>query len=141
MVAATDRLAGYRQAIEDAGMEPAGVVCRGDFTASSGEHAMLRLLDRHPDVDAVFVASDLMALGALRALHRLGVRVPDYIAVVGFDDAALARHTTPLLTTIRQPVEEMGARSVAELLDAERTRATLDRRVVLPTTLVLRDSA
>jgi DNA-binding LacI/PurR family transcriptional regulator len=141
MVAATDRLVGYRQAIEDAGMEPAGVVCRGDFTASSGEHAMLRLLDRHPDVDAVFVASDLMALGALRALHRLGVRVPDYVAVVGFDDAALARHTPPLLTTVRQPVEEMGARSVAELLDAERSRATLDRRVVLPTTLVLRDSA
>jgi DNA-binding LacI/PurR family transcriptional regulator len=138
MVAASDRLTGYRQAMEEAGMEPAGVVCRGDFTASSGEHAMLRLLDRHPDVDAVFAASDMMALGALRALHRLGVRVPDYVAVVGFDDAALARHTVPLLTTVRQPVEEMGARSVVEVLDAG---AVGDRRVVMPTTLVLRDSA
>jgi DNA-binding LacI/PurR family transcriptional regulator len=67
--------------------------------------------------------------------------VPDYIAVVGFDDAALARHTVPLLTTVRQPVEEMGARSVAELLDAEFTHSILDHRVVMPTTLVLRDSA
>jgi DNA-binding LacI/PurR family transcriptional regulator len=134
MVAASDRLTGYRAAIEDAGARP--TVCRGDFTAVSGEHAMLRLLDRNPGVDAVFVASDQMALGALRALHRLGVRVPDYVAVVGFDDAALARHTVPLLTTVRQPVEDMGARSVAELLENAG-----DRRVIMPTTLVLRDSA
>jgi DNA-binding LacI/PurR family transcriptional regulator len=137
MSAAVDRLTGYRQAMEEAGRQPTGVVCRGDFTASSGEHAMLRLLDRHPDVDAVFVASDMMALGALRSLHRLGVRVPDYIAVIGFDDAALARHTVPLLTTVRQPVEEMAARSVAELLDMENAVG----KVVMPTNLVLRDSA
>ncbi|GAA3434239.1 hypothetical protein GCM10018954_038430 [Kutzneria kofuensis] len=98
---------------------------------------MLRLLDRYPALDAVFAASDLMAVGALRALRRLGVRVPEQVAVVGFDDAALARHTTPRLTTVRQPVEEMGARSVAELLVADESC----RAIVLPTNLVLRGSA
>jgi DNA-binding LacI/PurR family transcriptional regulator len=139
MTVADDRLTGYQQALTDAGLAPDRAVCRGDFTAASGEHAMLRLLDRYPDMDAVFAASDLMAMGALRVLHRLGVRVPDEVAVVGFDDAALARYTMPLLTTVRQPVEEMGARSVAELL-AQRGGDT-PRTVVLPTTLVLRDSA
>ncbi|HEX4722185.1 MAG TPA: LacI family DNA-binding transcriptional regulator [Pseudonocardiaceae bacterium] len=139
MTVADDRLAGYQQGLVEAGFEPDRAVCRGDFTAASGEHAMLRLLDRYPGMDAVFAASDLMAMGALRVLHRLGVRVPDEVAVVGFDDAALALHTMPLLTTVRQPVEEMGARSVAELL-AQR-RGDKHRTVVLPTTLVLRDSA
>jgi DNA-binding LacI/PurR family transcriptional regulator len=134
---ADDRLTGYRSALAEGGLTPDGIVCRGDFTADSGEHAMLRLLDRYPALDAVFAASDLMAFGALRGLRRLGVRVPDQVAVVGFDDAALARHTMPRLTTVRQPVEEMGARAVDELLAAdEPARAT-----VLPTSLVLRESA
>jgi DNA-binding LacI/PurR family transcriptional regulator len=137
MTAADDRLAGYRSALAEGGLAPDGIVCRGDFTVDSGEHAMLRLLDRHPDLDAVFAASDLMAVGALRGLRRLGVRVPDQVAVVGFDDAMLARHTTPRLTTVRQPVEEMGARSVDELLVADETCRT----IVLPTGLVLRESA
>jgi DNA-binding LacI/PurR family transcriptional regulator len=137
MVAADDRLAGYRSALAEGGLAPAGIVCRGDFTADSGEHAMLRLLDRHPALDAVFAASDLMAVGALRGLRRSGVRVPDQVAVVGFDDATLAGHTMPRLTTVRQPVEEMGARSVTELLVADETCRT----IVLPTSLVLRESA
>ncbi|HTI21111.1 MAG TPA: substrate-binding domain-containing protein, partial [Kutzneria sp.] len=103
----------------------------------SGEHAMLRLLDRYPTLDAVFAASDLMALGALRGLRRLGVQVPDQVAVVGFDDATLARHTMPRLTTVRQPVEELGVRAVAELLVADEPCRT----TVLPTSLVRRESA
>jgi DNA-binding LacI/PurR family transcriptional regulator len=137
MIVADDRLTGYRSALAEGGLAPEGIVCRGDFTADSGEHAMLRLLDRYPGVDAVFAASDLMAFGALRGLRRLGVRVPDQVAVVGFDDAALAQHTVPRLTTVRQPVEEMGARAVEELLVAEGP----GRATVLPTSLVLRESA
>jgi DNA-binding LacI/PurR family transcriptional regulator len=137
MIVADDRLAGYRSALAEGGLAPDGIVCRGDFTVDSGEHAMLRLFDRQPALDAVFAASDLMAFGALRGLRRLGVRVPDQVAVVGFDDATLARRTMPRLTTVRQPVEEMGARSVAELLAAEEPCRT----VVLPTSLVLRESA
>jgi DNA-binding LacI/PurR family transcriptional regulator len=137
MIVAADRLAGYRQAVADGGHPVGDAVCRGDFTAASGEHAMLRLLDRFPAVDAVFAASDLMALGALRALRRRGVRVPDDIAVVGFDDAALARYTVPALTTVRQPVEEMGAVAVTGLVSPHGP----DQRVIMPTTLVLRESA
>lgn len=141
MIAAGDRLAGYRQAMTDAGLDPDRAVARGDFTAASGEHAMLRLLDRSPGLDAVFAASDLMAFGALRVLRRLGVRVPDQVAVVGFDDAALARHTMPLLTTVRQPVTEMGARAVSELLASHASHAGKCRTIVLPTSLVVRESA
>jgi DNA-binding LacI/PurR family transcriptional regulator len=137
MIVADDRLTGYRSALAEGGLAPGGIVCRGDFTVDSGEHAMLRLLDRYPALDAVFAASDLMAFGALRGLRRLGVRVPDQVAVVGFDDAALAGRTVPRLTTVRQPVEEMGARAVAELLVAGQPCRT----TVLPTSLVLRESA
>ncbi|HEX3782108.1 MAG TPA: LacI family DNA-binding transcriptional regulator [Pseudonocardiaceae bacterium] len=135
MIVATDRLAGFQQAMADNGFAARETVFRGDFTAASGEHAMLRLLERSPDTDAVFVASDLMALGALRALRRRGIRVPEDIAVVGFDDDALARRTAPPLTTVRQPVEEMGALAVAGLLTGE-TGAR-----IVPTTLVVRESA
>jgi DNA-binding LacI/PurR family transcriptional regulator len=132
MIVAADRLRGYQRAMAE--REQRELVCRADFTVSSGEHAMLRLLERCPDVDAVFAASDPMALGALHALHGRGIRVPDDVAVFGFDDAELARHTTPPLSTVRQPVEDMGALAVASL-------AGPPARTIMPTTLVLRESA
>jgi DNA-binding LacI/PurR family transcriptional regulator len=135
MTVATDRLRGYQLAMAE--RDAPELVCRADFTAASGEHAMLRLLDRSPGLDAVFAASDLMAVGALRALRGRGLRVPEDIAVVGFDDATLARYTTPRLSTVRQPVEEMGARAAAGLLDAAGPPA----RVIMPTSMVLRESA
>jgi DNA-binding LacI/PurR family transcriptional regulator len=132
MTVAADRLRGYQLAMAE--QDAPEVVGRGEFTAASGEHAMLRLLDRSPGLDAVFVASDLMAAGALRALRGRGLRVPEDIAVLGFDDAALARHTAPPLSTVRQPVEEMAARAVTCLLGPP-------NQVIMPTTLVLRASA
>ncbi|MFD0328756.1 LacI family DNA-binding transcriptional regulator [Streptacidiphilus monticola] len=132
MAVGTDRLAGYRRAV--AGTQE--IVAYGDFGAASGEHAMLRLLDRRPKLDAVFAASDAMAAGALRALRRLGVRVPGDIAVVGFDDAVVAQRTSPQLTTVRQAVEEMGARAASALVRREPTAP-----VVLGTRLVVRESA
>ncbi len=134
MIVADDRLSGYRRAVAE--RDRPELVGRADFTASSGEHAMLRLLDSCPGLDAVFAASDLMALGALRALRGRGIRVPDDVAVFGFDDADLARHTTPPLSTVRQPVEDMGARAVAGLFQSDGPPA----RVIMPTTLVLRES-
>jgi DNA-binding LacI/PurR family transcriptional regulator len=101
---------------------------------------MWRLLDQRPALDAVFVASDIMAAGALHALHRAGRRVPEDVAVVGFDDLALARQTRPQLTTVRQPVEQFGSLAARYLMAAmegeERDEAT-----ILPTTLVPRESA
>ncbi|MCW2917221.1 MAG: transcriptional regulator, LacI family [Actinomycetia bacterium] len=136
-----DRLAGYRTAIASAGLATVGLIAHGDFREMSGEHAMNRLLDRRPDLDAVLVASDLMAVGAMRALHRAGRRVPDDVAVIGFDDAPLAQKIRPRLTTVRQPVEDMGTRMARELLARMAGKTSSDQGVVLKTKLIIRDSA
>jgi DNA-binding LacI/PurR family transcriptional regulator len=139
MSSGIDRFAGYRQVVQEAGLPE--LVVRGDYSQHSGEHAMTRLLERRPDLDAVFAASDLMAAGALRALRRAGRRVPEDVAVVGFDDDPIARHTLPPLTTVRQPVEEQGAtmaRRVMALIEHQDVPA---RESNLPTSLVRRESA
>jgi DNA-binding LacI/PurR family transcriptional regulator len=141
MTVGLDRLAGYRRVMVDAERSDHGLVFFGDFGQASGEHATTRLLERRPDVDAIFTASDLMAVGVLRALRRAGRRVPDDVAVIGFDDLPIGRHTDPPLTTIRQPIEEMGARMTRELLGLIVDGPSAPRRIVLDTELVLRASA
>lgn len=134
---AADRLQGYRDVVgEDA--DPA-LVAEGDFTHAGGEAAMRLLLDRRPDLDAVFVANDLSASGALRVLRAQGRRVPQDVAVVGFDDMSpIAEQTDPPLTTIRQDIEEMGRLMARMLLKG---RGDGPSGVILPTTLVRRASA
>ncbi|KAA2252236.1 LacI family transcriptional regulator [Solihabitans fulvus] len=139
MTVGADRLRGYWQAVVEAGRPDRGMVVFGDFGQGSGEHATARLLDRRPDVDAIFTASDLMAVGVLRALRRAGRRVPDDVAVIGFDGLPLGQRTAPPLTTVRQPIEEMGARMTRELVSMIGGPAT-PRRVVLDTELVVRES-
>ncbi|KGM10120.1 LacI family DNA-binding transcriptional regulator [Cellulomonas carbonis] len=117
MAAGVDRLDGWADALRDAGVEPAGTV-HGDFTTAGGAAATERLLREHPDVDGVFVASDLMAVGALRVLERAGRAVPDDVRVVGFDDLGVATSTEPPLTTVASPVVEM-SRVAGELLLAQ----------------------
>ncbi|WP_133913678.1 LacI family DNA-binding transcriptional regulator [Streptomyces sp. NBC_00582] len=138
---AADRLDGYRDVMGDA--DPRLVV-ESDFTPGGGERAMRELLDRCPDVDAVFAANDLTASGALRVLREHGRRVPEDVAVVGFDDMLpVAEGTDPPLTTVRQDIEEMGrimARLLLRRLDP-RTPEEPPSGVVLPTTLIRRASA
>ncbi|WP_104523022.1 LacI family DNA-binding transcriptional regulator [Blastococcus atacamensis] len=108
MNAGLDRFSGYRTALEEAGLQARGELCvEGDFTEAGGARGMARLLEQVPDLDAVFVASDPMAVGALRTLHAAGRRVPEDVAVVGFDDAPIARECDPPLTTVAQPLAEM----------------------------------
>jgi DNA-binding LacI/PurR family transcriptional regulator len=121
------------------GTFPADLVAYGDFRETGGADAMRQLLTRRPDLDAVFAASDLMALGAMTVLRAAGRRVPEDVAVVGFEDAAFARHTDPALTTIHQPVEAMGG-EMARLL-ADMIHGGEPRHVVLDTHLVRRGSA
>lgn len=142
---AVDRLDGFRDVMGDA--DPRLVV-EGDFTPAGGERAMRELLEHRPDVDAVFAANDLSAAGALRVLRERGRRVPDDVAVIGFDDMLpVAEQTDPPLTTVRQDIEEMGrlmARLLLRDLDrrtAKETEAHGPSGVVLPTTLVRRASA
>lgn len=112
------RLQGYRDAMAEANVRvDESLIAYGDFSEASGAGAMRTLLDRHPDLDAVFCASDLMAVGAMRTLREYGRRIPSDVAVVGFEDSVLARQTDPPLTTVHQPVEAMG-REMARLLVA-----------------------
>ncbi|GGX07397.1 LacI family transcriptional regulator [Streptomyces malachitofuscus] len=139
---AVDRLDGYRDAV--VGADPRLVV-EGDFTSASGERAMRELLDRSPGLDAVFAANDLMAAGALRVLRERGRRVPDDVAVVGFDDMLpIAEQTEPPLTTVRQDIEEMGrlmARLLLRTLDGTGAEDQAAGGLILPTTLIRRASA
>jgi len=131
-----DRLAGYRDVLGDV---PPSFVVSGDYTQASGDAAMTRLLEQAPDIDAVFVASDLTAAGALAALRRAGRRVPEDVAVAGFDDSRIAAACHPPLTTIRQPwgrISTEMARLLLRLIDGEENSA-----VILPTELVIRESA
>jgi DNA-binding LacI/PurR family transcriptional regulator len=136
-----DRLRGYRVAMAGAGLSDPGLIMFGDFGRVSAEHAVYQLLDRRPDLDAIFAASELMAAGVLRALRRSGRRVPDDVAVVGFEDSPLARHTNPKLTAVRQPVEALGERLATELLALIVRGGREPAQVMLDTELLIRESA
>ena len=113
---ARDRLHGYRRALEAAGVEYVErYVVESTFLEDGGAHAAARLLDRAPEVSAIFVANDQMAAGAMRTLRENGRDVPADVSVVGFDDVFLAQYLTPTLTTVRQPLVAMG-RAAARLL-------------------------
>jgi DNA-binding LacI/PurR family transcriptional regulator len=135
-----DRLDGFRTYLATCGFADVPSV-EGDFTRAGGEAAARRLLAEHPDIDGLFVASDLMAEGALRVVQESGRRVPDDIAVVGFDDSSAALDCRPLLTTVRQPVEEMAAEMAEVLMAHIATPGRLPRSVTFQPTLVIRDSA
>ncbi|MGA5703599.1 LacI family DNA-binding transcriptional regulator [Peterkaempfera bronchialis] len=135
-----ERLAGYRETLAELGLPyDERLVAEGDYTRAGGEAAAGRLLDRAPDLDAVFVASDLMADGALTALERAGRRVPEDIAVGGFDDSPIAASTRPPLTTVRQPWDRISDEMVRLLLS--RIAGEDPAMVILPTELVVRQSA
>jgi LacI family transcriptional regulator len=137
-----ERLEGYRTELEAAGLpyrEERVVV--GDFTERAGHGAMRRLLSLRDQPDAVFVCGDLMAIGAIRAIEEAGLRVPDDVAIVGFDDVEAASITRPPLTTIRQDTAALADAAVSmvgEMLDA---RDHARRHHVVPVELVARGSA
>jgi LacI family transcriptional regulator len=147
MIAGHDRLDGYLEALRQRGVVPdPSLIVEGYFTDTGGYTAMQRLLsqagqgDSSRAPDAVFVASDAMAVGALRALHDAGKRVPDDIAVAGYDDIPLAANTDPPLTTVRQSIYRTGAVAAETLFDIVEHPGPSPRRVILPTELVIRAS-
>ncbi len=142
MIAGQDRLEGYRQALEANGIPiDESLIVEGDFTEGGGMLGMQRLLPASPT--AVFVASDMMAIGALKALRQAGLRVPDDIALVSFDDIPLASSIEPPLTTVRQPIERLGSIAVEvllSLLEKPQEEQAGAQRIVLSTELVIRAS-
>ncbi|GAA3881699.1 LacI family DNA-binding transcriptional regulator [Tessaracoccus defluvii] len=138
MTAANDRRQGWQDELYEASITP-GPVAYGDFSMAGGTSAMMRIIARSPDVDAVFVSSDLMAAGALRVLQASGRSVPRDVALLGFDDVAVATTTDPPLSSIRQPLEDMGRRA-AEMANSLSHGRDISRDQTLPTTLVSRES-
>jgi LacI family transcriptional regulator len=136
------RAEGYRRALAEAGVEPASEhVVRGDFTFAAGREAMRSILDADDTVTAVFAANDLAAIGAMSTLADRGLSVPGDVSVVGFDDAFPAALVAPPLTTVRQPLVEMGLTAVSLLL--ARMRGDAEGRVerrLLSTKLIVRKS-
>jgi len=135
--AGTARFKGYQEALAVAGLD-AGRVAHADFSEEGGTRAMQELLAAHPDLDGVFVASDQMAIGALRVLRDAGRSVPDDVGLVGFNDISTARHTSPPLTTVSQPIQALG-REMARMLLAVMSGAD-PTPLILPTRLVRRAS-
>ncbi|WP_245674080.1 MULTISPECIES: LacI family DNA-binding transcriptional regulator [Actinoplanes] len=136
---AAERLAGFRSALDEAGiaLDEADVVA-GDFYLDSGFAAMNRLLARDPRPTAVFAAGDEMAIGALRALHAAGLRAPDDVALVGFDDIEIAALIPPGLTTITQDKTGIGTAAAEAIMSMLSGDAPTPGPTTLPTTLVVR---
>lgn len=141
-LSATDRLDGYRTSLARHGLPfHEELVVQADYDQAAGEAACARLVGSGRPFDALVTANDDCAIGALRALHRAGLRVPDDVAVVGFDDAPLATVVTPALSTVRQPVRELGYVATHRLLEliATEGRTPAEQRI-LPVELVARAS-
>jgi len=112
----------------------------GNFDIESGRNAVEQLLARHPDLDGIFAGNDLMAVGALKALHERGIRVPEQVKVCGFDGISLTEITEPELTTVAQPVYEMGALAARILLDEIESGSHENTLIELDVTLIPRKS-
>jgi LacI family transcriptional regulator len=134
-----DRLAGYRQALAERGMDfDEALIADGDFTEVGGYYAMQKLLPAKPD--AVFAASDTMAIGAMRAVKDAKLKIPDEIAFVGFDDLPIASYAAVPLTTIRQPVVQFGICAIDTLIDMIENRITQPSHIIMNTELIIRAS-
>ena len=133
------RYQGFENALIAAGIEPdPNRIVYGDFSSESGTKMMHKLLDQAPDLDSVFVNSDLMAIGAMNSIREQGFRVPEDISVIGYDDISLAMHSNPPLTTIRQNIAEFGRLLVQNLVQYLETGIVTN--VAVPVELIIRES-
>ena len=141
-IVSEERLEGYHDALRDAGLEPnPDYVFSGDYLPEAGKLAALQILSLQKRPTAIFAFNDLMAMGALRVLGEHGLSVPDEMAVIGFDDIPISQYTTPALTTMRQPLEQMGSLAVDLLLQRIRSEDHYKaRHVRLQPELIIRAS-
>ena len=142
MAVSQDRLAGYRMALAGAAIAHDGdLELQGNFEHAAAHEAVERSIAEGGRFDAVFAASDAMALGAMAAIRRAGLRVPEDVAVVGYDDSPLALSSDPALSSVRQPIEEMGREMARALLAQLGPSRQVSRSIVLATELVVRGSS
>ncbi len=137
-----DRLSGFKRGLQENDLPIAEEkIAFGDFTEKGG-YLQAKLLLSRTEFDGIFVASDLMAFGAIRAIREAGLEVPDDIALVSFDDIPAAARYQPPLTTVRQPIHQMGSIAAQTLIDQlESSEAAKPRRIILPTDLIIRETS
>jgi LacI family transcriptional regulator len=141
LTAAHDRARGFNDAMRQQGLRPeASLTAIGRFSQAMGFKAALHLLKLKRPPTAIFAANDLSAFGAIAAAHELGMRVPEDVSVIGFDDVPMASQVYPPLTTIRQPLQQMGRSAVNILLARIAGIESPSDRITLPTDLILRSS-
>ncbi len=131
---------GYRQGLEKHALAyNPDFVTTGNFDRRAAYSAVIELIETHPEIDAIFTGDDEAAIGILAGLRDLGIRVPEDVAVIGFDDQLMAPYLTPSLTTVHAPTEELGRTAVRELFKLIRT-GNAENLTLLPTELVIRSS-
>lgn len=140
LITAKERTAGYEDAVKNLPWYSPSLMVPGNFRLEGGVKAIEVLLERHPDVDGIFAGNDLMAVGALKALYRMGKKVPDDVAICGFDGIALTEITQPELTTIAQPIYEMGTLAATVLIEKISATAKANPIHELGVTLIARGS-
>jgi LacI family transcriptional regulator len=140
LLTARERLNGYLETVKDLPWFRSDLIVESDFSLEGGKQAVLRLISDHPDVDGIFAGNDLMAIGALKTLYRMGYRVPEDIAVCGFDGIELTEMTEPELTTVKQPIYELGRLAVVHLLEQINSKKAKDSFIELDVRLVQRAS-
>lgn len=139
---AKERLDGYEDCVRSLAWYTPSLMAPGMFQLEGGMQAVDTLLLRHPDIDGIFAGNDFMALGVLKALHRKGIRVPDDIAICGFDGIKMTEIVEPELTTVAQPIYEMGKRAADSLMQQiESPRSRLYTEVIeMKVSLIVRGS-
>jgi LacI family transcriptional regulator len=143
---ATERVKGWRSALQDAGLPPSDKQCiQGNWSSSSGEKAFQTLLEVYPEVDGVFAGNDQMALSVLYVSHKIGIKVPEKMALVGFDDLAESTYYSPSLTTIRQDLRSLGTMAVKKAIEMVNepnlTCDSLSDTIVIKPQLIVRESS
>jgi len=141
VMSAKERCLGYEDVCGSEGWFDPGLIVEGNFTIEGGYAATLELFERHPDIDGIFAGNDLMAVGALKALYQLGKSVPRDVKIVGFDDIALARMVVPEITTVRQPVYEIGRQAMKHLIKLINGEKIGQKTMRLDVELVVRRSS
>lgn len=143
--AGRERFMGYQEALKEKGLYQAGLVVEGKYSFDHGYQAMKKLLSSKPWPTAVFCANDLMAIGAMKCVFDEGMKVPEDISFVGFDDVEVAKMYNPTLTTIHQPFEEKGLQAIERLIDMiklqnDKQKPSSSDLIVLPHELIVRQS-
>ncbi len=139
--AAEDRRKGFLSALTEAGITPdEDLIIEGDWSYQSGEQAVEKLLRRQKAFSAIFAQNDRMAMGAIKALRNRGLRVPEDISIIGYDDIAIAKYYVPPLSTVRQPIEQIGEIAVESIIRAIEERRERQEEVVLKTEIIERQS-